>query len=93
MLDKVHKIGTEVCFVLSGDEVSGLSVSIRDREDILQIWNTDSELSEESAIITKVKDLLPSVTFSAIFYKGMLGSIIFVFWYVRVKEQKKITCF
>jgi len=53
-----------------GDEVSGLSVSVRDRDDILQIWNTDSALAEKSTIVTKVKELLPSVNFSAIFYKA-----------------------
>lgn len=55
---------------IAGDEVSGLSVSIRDREDIVQIWNTDSELAEQSTITQKVMELLPHVKFSANFYKG-----------------------
>ncbi len=53
-----------------GDEVSGLSVSVRERDDVIQIWNTNSSLSEKSEIVNKVKELLPDVAFSAIFYKG-----------------------
>ena len=55
---------------VTGDEVSGVSVSVRDRDDIIQLWNTDSGLAEQSTIIDKVKELLPAITFSAIFYKG-----------------------
>ncbi|XP_041379633.1 eukaryotic translation initiation factor 4E type 3-like [Gigantopelta aegis] len=53
-----------------GDEVGGISVSIRDRDDIVQIWNIASDLSEQSTIISKVKELLPNVTFPALFYKA-----------------------
>ena len=53
-----------------GDEVGGLSVSVRDRENIIQIWNKDSSVAESATITEKVKQLLPDVTFSAVFYKG-----------------------
>jgi len=56
--------------VSPGDEVGGLSVSIREREDLVQIWNTRSDLAEEATVINKVKSLLPNTTFSAIFYKA-----------------------
>lgn len=53
-----------------GDEVGGLSISIRERDDIIQIWNKQSGLHEQSTIIQKVKELLPNITFSAVFYKA-----------------------
>ncbi len=56
--------------MLLGDELSGLSISIRDRDDIIQIWNADSELAPASSVIEKVKEILPNVVFTAIFYKG-----------------------
>jgi hypothetical protein len=33
-----------------GDEIVGLSVSIRDRDDILQIWNAKANLASESKV-------------------------------------------
>jgi len=53
-----------------GDEISGMSVSIRDRDDIVQLWTVDASLAEKSTIEEKVKSLLPRVTFGACFYKA-----------------------
>ena len=61
-----------------GDQVGGLSVSIRDRDDIIQIWNTDKEKEQESTIIPKIKELLPDITFSAIFYKGKCHTYMYL---------------
>ena len=57
------------CMVL-GDEVSGLSVSIRERDDLIQIWNTNSRLSDQSKIMQLVKKLLVGVQFYTVFYTG-----------------------
>ena len=51
--------------------MSGVSVSIRERDDIVQLWNTDASLADQSSIVEKVKQLVPNVAFSAIFYKGI----------------------
>lgn len=53
-----------------GDEISGISISIRERDDILHIWNTKALLHEQANVIDKVKELLPDINFSAIFYKA-----------------------
>ncbi|VDI26820.1 eukaryotic translation initiation factor 4E type 3-like [Mytilus galloprovincialis] len=53
-----------------GDEISGMSISVRERDDILQIWNTQALLHEQATVIDKVKELLPDVHFPAIFYKA-----------------------
>ncbi|KAK2165283.1 hypothetical protein LSH36_52g02025 [Paralvinella palmiformis] len=53
-----------------GDEVSGLTVSVREREDLIQIWTVKADLHEQSTIVKKIEELLPRVTFSAIFYKA-----------------------
>ena len=45
-------------------------MSVRDRDDIVTIWNTRSDLAEQSNIMEKVQELVPTVTFTANFYKG-----------------------
>ena len=55
------------------DEVTGISVSIREREDLIQIWNSNSIEADRATVIEKIKnELLPEVQFSAVFYKGNL---------------------
>ncbi|XP_048740340.1 eukaryotic translation initiation factor 4E type 3-like [Ostrea edulis] len=53
-----------------GDEVGGISISIRERDDLIEIWNARSDFHEQSTVVDKVKELLPEVNFSAIFYKA-----------------------
>lgn len=62
---------------VEGDELGGISISIRERDDLIEIWNTRSDLHEQSTVIDKVKDLLTEVNFSAIFYKGEEKSLEF----------------
>ena len=59
-----------ICVYVTDDEISGISISIRERDDILHIWNTKALLHEKATVIDKVKELLPDINFSAIFYKG-----------------------
>ncbi|KAH3880359.1 hypothetical protein DPMN_004273, partial [Dreissena polymorpha] len=56
-------------FLIEGDEISGISVSMREKDDIVTIWNTRSHLAEQSNILEKVKELVPTVNFTATFYK------------------------
>jgi len=60
---------------ISGDEVSGLSVSIRERDNLFQIWNTSSDLHEKSTVIQKVKELVASIQFFTVFYTGICADI------------------
>ena len=55
--------------VCKGDDICGLSVSPREKDDLLQIWNIQSEAVEESKVLEKVHKLLPDVRFNAEFYK------------------------
>jgi len=52
------------------DDVTGISVSVREREDVIQVWNANSTKSNEASVIPKIKSLVPHVQFITHFYKG-----------------------
>ena len=61
--------------VCKGDDICGLSVSPREKDDLLQIWNVQSEAVEESKVLEKIHKLLPDVRFNAEFYKRKNNSL------------------
>ena len=70
--DTFHILGNiyNLFCAIVGDEIGGLSVSIRDRDDVIQIWNVEAGLANDATVIAKVKELVPNVVFYAVFYKG-----------------------
>ncbi|XP_065067249.1 eukaryotic translation initiation factor 4E type 3-like [Rhopilema esculentum] len=57
-------------FVHSEDEIVGVSVSIRDRDDIIQVWNQDAKYSEQARVIEAIYDLDQELTLHNSFYKA-----------------------
>lgn len=52
-----------------GDDIAGLSVSPRERDDLIQIWNFKAQVAVNDTVLAKVHSLLPGVNFLAEFYK------------------------
>ena len=51
-------------------------MSIRERDNLFQIWNTNSELHEKSTVIQKVKELLASIQLLTVFYTGKCAEVV-----------------
>lgn len=59
-------------YVAEGDEVCGVTVSIRDREDVILIWNTNAEVATQATVFDCVRLILPDTNFLSTFYKRKL---------------------
>lgn len=61
-------------FVGEGDNIVGLSVSNRDRDDIIQIWNSNctgiKEGTSNNKVLEKLAEIIPDVDISNAFYKA-----------------------
>ena len=56
-------------FLPEDDDICGLSVSPREKDDLIQIWNINSKAVQQSRVLEKVHSLVPDVRFNAEFYK------------------------
>lgn len=57
-------------YKFADDEIIGVSVSIRDKDDLILVWNRFARLKDLSTAMSKIQELLPNVAFSTMFYKG-----------------------
>lgn len=51
------------------DDIFGISVSPREKDDLVQVWNIRSQAVAEGRVLEKIHQLLPGVRFLAEFYK------------------------
>jgi len=56
-------------YVSPNDEVCGISVTVRDREDTVSVWNTNADEVDRARIFECVHKLLPDTVFVSEFYK------------------------
>ena len=56
-------------FLGEDDDICGLSVSPREKDDLIQVWNINCKAVEESRVLEKIHLLMPDVRFNAEFYK------------------------
>jgi len=56
-------------FVHEEDDICGVSVSVRERDDAILIWNKDATLHKSAKVFQCVQLLLPDTTFIQKFYK------------------------
>lgn len=56
-------------FLFTGDDVCGISITIREKDDIILVWNSDASMNSDG-IRHRVHELLPAVHFITEFYKG-----------------------
>ncbi|CAK9797710.1 Eukaryotic translation initiation factor 4E type 3 [Anthophora quadrimaculata] len=54
--------------VADDDDICGLSVSIRERDDLVQIWNINAASASKAKLLDKIHSLLPNINFTE-FYK------------------------
>lgn len=55
--------------IISGDEISGLTVSIRQYDDIIRLWNTCSNAKTPNLLV-RIQELLPGIELKNPFYKA-----------------------
>lgn len=69
-------------YVGEGDSIVGLSVSNRDRDDIIQIWNSNccgiKEGTSNNKVLEKLAEIIPDVDITAAFYKAHQAHEAFV---------------
>jgi len=56
-------------FLEEGDDINGVTVSLRQTNDIIQVWNRRSSEQGKDKIFKKVRNLLPNINFEAHYYK------------------------
>jgi len=56
-------------FVHDEDDIVGITVSVREREDLIMIWNMDASLAKTARVFECIRLMLPDIFFMGEFYK------------------------
>ncbi|XP_063235203.1 eukaryotic translation initiation factor 4E type 3-like [Bacillus rossius redtenbacheri] len=52
-----------------GDEICGVSVTVREKDDLVQVWNKLAKMADDATILAAIQRLLPDVSFPSQYYK------------------------
>ncbi len=64
-------IGEQFESVISeGDDICGLTISIRQHDDIIRLWNTNATCKNQN-LLARAKEIVPSAELRSPFYKGI----------------------
>uniref|UniRef100_A0A1B6EE16 EIF-4F 25 kDa subunit n=1 Tax=Clastoptera arizonana TaxID=38151 RepID=A0A1B6EE16_9HEMI len=55
--------------VHDADQICGVSVTVRDKDDLVQVWNVNADLANDKKVLPKIHHLVPEVEFTLAFYK------------------------
>uniref|UniRef100_A0A1B6KZ59 EIF-4F 25 kDa subunit n=1 Tax=Graphocephala atropunctata TaxID=36148 RepID=A0A1B6KZ59_9HEMI len=52
-----------------GDSICGVTMAVRERDDLVQVWNLSAKLANNEKMVPVIHRLVPNVEFQVVYYK------------------------